>query len=214
MSGFLKDLKEKLSENSFFKWMKNPRPIELHLPYYNFCGPFTDIPKRIKRNDKPINKLDSLCFQHDLDYLNSRSKQDRIKADKILIDEAWKRVTAPDSNLKERIDSYLVTNAMKAKNKLGFGLDFNAMARKRASKNKSVAVRIAKPKRKRNKKNKNYRILEIPKIGGILSVKKNKKRKMKTKRRVSKKSQRKKCSAVYVKGRGLYLNPYKNSKNF
>ena len=32
---------------------------ELHLPVYNYCGPFTKLDKRQTRGDKPINKLDA-----------------------------------------------------------------------------------------------------------------------------------------------------------
>jgi hypothetical protein len=32
---------------------------ELHLPDYNYCGPFTILDKRLARVNKPINKLDA-----------------------------------------------------------------------------------------------------------------------------------------------------------
>lgn len=46
---------------------------------------------------------------------------ERHKADKILAESAWKRVLAKDSSLGERASAWAVTNAMKAKVKLGLG---------------------------------------------------------------------------------------------
>lgn len=37
--------------------------FQLHIPGYNYCGPGT-----VDFSKKPVNKLDSLCRQHDLDY--------------------------------------------------------------------------------------------------------------------------------------------------
>jgi len=38
---------------------------EMHLPGYNYCGPFTKLDKRIARGDAPINKMDAGCQKHD-----------------------------------------------------------------------------------------------------------------------------------------------------
>jgi hypothetical protein len=37
----------------------NFRISEIHLPVYNFCGPFTRLDERLARSDAPINKLDT-----------------------------------------------------------------------------------------------------------------------------------------------------------
>jgi hypothetical protein len=41
---------------------------ELHLPGYNYCGPFTKLNERLARGDKPVNKLDAGCKKHDIFY--------------------------------------------------------------------------------------------------------------------------------------------------
>jgi hypothetical protein len=39
---------------------------ELHLPGYNYCGPFTKLDKTLARGDEPVNKLDAGCKSHDI----------------------------------------------------------------------------------------------------------------------------------------------------
>jgi hypothetical protein len=39
---------------------------ELHLPGYNYCGPFTKLDKRLAKGDERINKLDAGCKEHDI----------------------------------------------------------------------------------------------------------------------------------------------------
>jgi len=39
---------------------------ELHLPGYNYCGPFTKMGKRLARDDEPVNKLDAVCKERDI----------------------------------------------------------------------------------------------------------------------------------------------------
>ena len=47
---------------------------EMHLPSYSFCGPGTNLGKRMSNVsrgdalDAPINHLDRICFKHDLVY--------------------------------------------------------------------------------------------------------------------------------------------------
>ncbi len=41
--------------------------LEKHYPGMNFCGPGTNVWKRLKLGVKPIDELDELCFKHDLD---------------------------------------------------------------------------------------------------------------------------------------------------
>lgn len=64
---------------------------EQHYPGMNFCGPGTNVWKRIRMGVKPVDELDSLCFQHDLDTeprgpYKSRGKRALLRAsDKRLI---------------------------------------------------------------------------------------------------------------------------------
>ena len=64
---------------------------ERHYPGMNFCGPGTNVWKRIRMGVKPVDELDALCFQHDLDTeprgpYKSRGKRALLRAsDKRLI---------------------------------------------------------------------------------------------------------------------------------
>jgi hypothetical protein len=81
----------------------NKLPFELHLPGYQYCGPGTNLKKRLARGDKGINLLDSACKEHDIAYDRSNSIADRNEADHILENRAWERFKASDSNFKERL---------------------------------------------------------------------------------------------------------------
>jgi hypothetical protein len=51
--------------NTLLNKLNNIMP-ELHLPVYNYCGPFTKLDKRLARGDEPISKLDAGCKNHDI----------------------------------------------------------------------------------------------------------------------------------------------------
>jgi hypothetical protein len=51
--------------NTLLNKLSNVMP-ELHIPGYNFCGPFTKLDKRLSRGNKPVNKLDAGCKEHDI----------------------------------------------------------------------------------------------------------------------------------------------------
>ena len=38
---------------------------EKHVPGYNFCGPGTNVWRRLRNNVKPVNRIDAACLQHD-----------------------------------------------------------------------------------------------------------------------------------------------------
>lgn len=100
----------------------NKLPFELHLPGYQFCGPGTDLNKRLARGDPGINQLDKLCKQHDILYdKNSTNLAARHKADYQLEQGAWKRVKSKDAGRGEKFAAWLVTSLMKGKQRLGMG---------------------------------------------------------------------------------------------
>lgn len=172
----------------------NSLPVELHLPGYQFCGPGTKLEKRLKRGDKGINPLDAACLVHDIAYENNNNISQRHQADRELAERAWERVKAKDSTIGEKINSYLVTNAMKAKVKMGLGVTCknpNKMSGNKLFKNavKSAVVILKQEKpidintaiktaRKviqkafRGKKSKVVipRIINVPKTGGFLPL--------------------------------------------
>lgn len=51
--------------NTLLNKLGNVMP-EMHLPGYNYCGPFTKLDERLARGDAPINKLDAGCQKHDI----------------------------------------------------------------------------------------------------------------------------------------------------
>lgn len=161
----------------------NKLPIELHLPGYQFCGPGTNLKKRIPRGDVGINPLDSACREHDLAYESSNSLSDRNKADFILENRAWERLKAKDSNFKEKASAWAVTTGMKTKQKLGAGCGFKVavkaaktMLKKNITeKNLNKLIKkclTAAKKTFKNKKNKNQtpRVIPIPRTGGMLPL--------------------------------------------
>jgi len=173
----------------------NKLPFEAHLPGYNYCGPGTKLTKRLARGDKGINGLDEACREHDIAYSQNTDQNQRHIADKILAEKAWQRVKANDSSVGERLNSYLVTNAMKAKVKFGMGLEKKIIKTQRKkplrniiSKIRKTIKTIKKPMndkkntikialhaaRKFSKEQKNKidipRLIPIPKTGGVLPL--------------------------------------------
>src|SRR5436190_20969396 len=95
-------------------------PVSLHVPGYNYCGPGTKL-----RGQPAVNKLDEYCKQHDIFYSKNTNIAARNKADLVLADQAWERVKSSDASIGERAAAYAIVNAMKAKAKLGMGLNLN-----------------------------------------------------------------------------------------
>lgn len=97
-------------------------PVELHIPGgYQYCGPGTNLDKRLRRGDPGINKLDAACKVHDIAYSKFSDNKSRSEADRVLAESAWERVKSSDSSLSEKAAAWMVTNIMKAKSKLGAG---------------------------------------------------------------------------------------------
>ncbi|KAE9521894.1 hypothetical protein AGLY_017701, partial [Aphis glycines] len=159
----------------------NKLPIELHVPGYQYCGPGTNLGKRLARGDKGINPLDSACRDHDIAYENSNSIADRNKADFILEQRAWDRFKSKDSSLKEKAVAWGVTTAMKAKRKVGGGCGFKAALKatnkvlKKNVREKNL-IKLTKKclavarKTFKTKKTKVPRTILIPKKGGVLPL--------------------------------------------
>jgi hypothetical protein len=93
----------------------------MHLPGYNYAGPFTKLEDRLLKGDKPINKLDTAAQKHDMAYAIFKDKKDRHVADKVLEEEANKIKNDPNSKLQEKAGAFVVENVMKGKQKLGLG---------------------------------------------------------------------------------------------
>lgn len=150
------------------------------------------------RGDPGINPLDSACKEHDIAYSKFRDLENRHIADKALAERAWERVTAKDSTIGEKANAWLVTNAMKAKLKMGGSLRKRPKTKHRAKKKcntkiftaavkkatrvlKKVkpvdiedAIQLVKKSMATDFKRKNLnaipRIIPVPKVGGFLPL--------------------------------------------
>ena len=100
---------------------------EMHLPGYNYCGPFTKLEKRLARGDRGINKLDEACKKYDIFYNDYKDVKARHSADRELQDAAHEILFDPDSSLKERQDALIVKAGMKSKRFLGMGMKEDAI---------------------------------------------------------------------------------------
>lgn len=92
---------------------------------YQFCGPGTKLKERLERGDKGINELDRACKEHDIVYSEHKGGQKRRAADEVLANKAWKRFKSSDASVDEKLGSLAVAGIMKAKAKLGLGIDNN-----------------------------------------------------------------------------------------
>lgn len=91
--------------------------------------------------------MDVACKQHDIAYANSKLLEDRHKADEILENRAWEIVKSKDKDVGfgEKAASWFVTTAMKAKRKLGMGVQQQRQQRRRQSRRR----RTRQPPRQR-----------------------------------------------------------------
>lgn len=175
----------------------NNLPFEVHLPGYQYCGPGTKLQERLARGDPGINPLDRACKEHDIAYSLSKDTRTRNIADLQLAEKAWQRVKSSDSKLGERINSWLITNIMKGKAKLGMGMKKKNIKNNNSKKTKARndlrkliskaradvkskkpenlknAIKIALAAAKRNMSGKKTelprtRVIPVPKTGGVL----------------------------------------------
>ncbi len=67
------------------KWVPPYDRREMHYPGYNYCGPGTNVWKRIRNKVQPVDALDRLCYLHDLDTeprgpYRSRGDREKLRA--------------------------------------------------------------------------------------------------------------------------------------
>lgn len=125
----------------------NRLPFEVHIPSYQYCGPGTNLKKRLKRNDPGINELDRACKQHDIAYSQTTDVAERNRADNILAGKAWKRFKSRDAGLGERAAALGVSGIMKAKSTMGAGMKIKRKKTNKKSKKKTgLGMRFQKKK--------------------------------------------------------------------
>lgn len=92
---------------------------------YSFCGPGTRLDKRLGANDeplpwsRPLNKVDNLCYKHDLAY-RDKAKEARQKADQELLG-GLDKITSPTNEEMHAIR--WIRPIIKTKGFLGLGMD-------------------------------------------------------------------------------------------
>lgn len=91
---------------------------ELHLPGYNFCGPGTNVNRRLRSKVQPINALDRACLLHDLDTESRGPQRARTKKQIRASDNRLKRTSLrlakSSADKNERKAAWIVYKAMQA----------------------------------------------------------------------------------------------------
>lgn len=90
---------------------------ELHLPGHNYTGAGTKTRMRIARGDIPINQIDELAMQHDINYLEAVGQSDRNvlvnQADDVMVNTALDIAFGrKDSTLRERVEGIVVAGIL------------------------------------------------------------------------------------------------------
>ena len=71
--------------SGLFNTLVNKLPFEFHLPGHNFTGPGTRLDRRLNPDDtpkdwsKPINRVDTAAYHHDLCYAKNQDRKTRNK---------------------------------------------------------------------------------------------------------------------------------------
>ena len=86
--------------------------IEFHIPTYSYARPGTHLAKRLKRGDKPKNRLDLIAQKHDIAYSKAKNMKDKWKVD----DKMIQAITKLPS--KKTMTEHMVKKIMQAKRKL------------------------------------------------------------------------------------------------
>ena len=111
---------------SILNKMINTLPVEMHLFGHNFTGPGTKLQKRLnpdltpKEWSKPINKIDTAAYHHDVCYLkNTDTKTRNNVCDANMLNE-MKNITNP--TIRERMERALVSSLIGTKKYFGMGV--------------------------------------------------------------------------------------------
>lgn len=92
---------------------------EIHYPGFNYCGPGTDVWRRMKNKVKPMDDLDAACYEHDIvteprgPYTSKGSGPKLRAADRNLRDVALK-LSFPGSRYRKKWAARQVAAAMEA----------------------------------------------------------------------------------------------------
>ena len=111
------------TRNIKLPWAKFPG--EMHLPGHSFTGPGTRLDQRLNPDgtpkdwSKPINRVDSAAYLHDLAYDRYSDTASRNVADRAMLNELN---NIPNPSVRERIDIAFVKPILSAKERFALGL--------------------------------------------------------------------------------------------
>ena len=112
------------SGGDFVNFINTLIPGEKHLPGMQFCGPGTDLSKRLnedltpKKFSVPIDRVDEAAYKHDIKYMD-KSKEARQKADIEMIEEL-NNIQNP--SFREKVERAIVIPILKMKKWMGLGI--------------------------------------------------------------------------------------------
>lgn len=93
--------------------------FEFHLPTMHFCGPGTDLHKRLerdgvtpKKNSQPVDRIDAAALKHDIYYTKHKDARSRIAGDKQMIDEV---MNIENPTCREAFERVIVIAALSLK---------------------------------------------------------------------------------------------------
>ena len=94
-------------------------PFEKHLPGMNYCGPGTNLKKKLMEDGVtprmeylPIDRVDEIAMHHDISYNRHEDLPHRIEADELMLIELKK---VPNPPFKEKLERMIVFPIMSIK---------------------------------------------------------------------------------------------------
>ena len=92
------------------------------LPSHKYTGPYNPLDKQLSNDipvsgQEPFNNVDEISLRHDICYRDKPSEKN--KCDKIMLNEL--KLLQPKDK-REKLDKFIVSNVIGAKNKLGLGI--------------------------------------------------------------------------------------------
>jgi len=151
---------------SFTDFLVKNLGFEAHLVDLNslqrlqYCGPGTQLEKRLARGDPGLTPLDRQCKEHDIAYSQTKNPEQRRIADKKLHDAAKAIYKDPSTRFGEKINAYIVRKVM------------GRLAKGGAIKGGPVKAFAAlrSPKKTTRRRGKKQRTLPIPQHGGFIPI--------------------------------------------
>ena len=85
---------------------------EFHFPGLNYCGPGTDLTKRLEADGKtpkqeymPVDRIDEVALRHDIFYAEHHSARERVTGDDIMLAELYE---IPNLTCREKFERAVI----------------------------------------------------------------------------------------------------------